>query len=251
MKMRIESNDIYDIRVDEIETGNFNGCSEGYCDFDVEVDDVTQDGDITIEISGDCECFGYHDSMPCTFTGTLTMDENEFTSEYTYAAEDGAKYVTFEGNIEISITSGEKIDLDADYIVEDTFEDTMSNISNNIEEEIYDASYILADVIQSIIIHASDKVLKEIKRIDNIDIDKDNTNEYVDYVLKNIIDEYCGELSDTKYNSIDAILNAQAAEDIKNDKIASLINDELEEESNCSTETFEITAKVYFSDLDP
>lgn len=250
MKMRIESNDIYDIRVDEIITGNFNGCPEGYGDFDVEVDDVTQDGDIKIEISGDCECFGY-DSMPCTFTGTLTMDENEFTSEYTYAAEDGAKYVTFEGNIEISITSGEKIELDADNIVDDTFDGTIHNISNTIEEEIYDGSSIVADVIRHVIIDAADKVIEEIKRIDNIDIDKDNKDEYVDYVLKNIIDEYYGELSDNKYESIDAILNAQAAEDIKNDELASLINDKLEEGADCDTESFEITAKVYFSDLDP
>jgi len=81
-----------------------------------------------------------------------------------------------------------------------------------------------------------------------INIDNDNWNEYVDYVLKNIVDD--GSLKDNKYNSIDTILNAKAAEEIKNDKIASLINNELNEVANESTETFEITAKVFFSDLD-
>ena len=250
MKMIIESKDIYDIQINEINTGNFSGCPEGYSDFDVEVDDVTQDGDITIEISGDCECFGYHNPMPCTFEGTLTMDESEFTSEYTYAAEDGAKYITFDGSIEISLTSGQGVELNADYDVEDTFEDTISNISDKIKEELDDVYYILNDVIRSIIISASDKVIEEIKLIDNIDIDKDNKNEYVHYVFENIIDDY-GELLDNKYKSIDAILNVQAAEDIKNGNIASFINDKLEDESKASTETLEITAKVFFSDLDP
>lgn len=84
MKMRIERKDIYNIQIDDIDTGNFNGCPEGYDDFDVDIDDITQDGDIKIEISGTCKCFSYHDSMPCTFEGTLIMDESEFTSAYTY-----------------------------------------------------------------------------------------------------------------------------------------------------------------------
>lgn len=255
MKMRVESKDIYDIQIDEIDTGNFNGCPEGYSDFDVEVDDVTQDGDITIEISGDCECFGYHDSMPCTFTGTLTMDESEFISEYTYAAEDGDKYITFDGSIEISLTSGTEIELDADDIVEDTFEDTTTNILHKIEEELSDGTDMLREVVQYILASAADKVIKEIKRIDNIDIDKDNKDdyrdEYIDYVLKNIIDDWTYAVKDNKYKSIETILNAQMTEDINKGEIATLINDELAEEAECSTETFEITAKVFFSDLDP
>ena len=252
MKMKVESKDIYDVQINDIDTGNFHGCPEGYSDFNVEVDDVTQDGDITIEISGDCSSFGYHDTLPCTFTGTLTMNESEFTSEYTYAAEDGNKYITFDGSIEISLTSGQGVKLNADYVVEDTFEGTIDNIRDKIAEELSDPFFVLDDVIRSIIINASDKVLKEIKRIDNIDIEIDNSNwdEYVNYVLENIIDNE-GSLINTKYASIETILNAQAAEDIKDDTIASIINDELEEESRCSTESFEITAKVYFSDLDP
>lgn len=127
----------------------------------------------------------------------------------------------------------------------------MCNIYYEIEEEVEDVWYILKNVVQSIIIDAADKIIKEIKRIDSIDIniDNDNWNEYVDYVLKNIVD-YDGSLKDNKYNSIDTILNAQAAEEIKNDKIVSLINNELDEVADESTETFKITAKVFFSDLD-
>ena len=32
MKMRIERKDIYNIQIDDIDTGNFDGCSEGYGD---------------------------------------------------------------------------------------------------------------------------------------------------------------------------------------------------------------------------
>lgn len=102
----------------------------------------------------------------------------------------------------------------------------------------------------SIIINAADKVIDEIKRIDNIDIDKDNEDEYVNYVLNNIIDDYDGKLLDDKYKSIDTILNAQLAEDLKGDIIADLINAELEEIADDYTETYEITANVFFSDLD-
>ena len=117
MKMTIDSNDIYDVQIEDVNTGrNSVGCPEGYSDFEVDVDDVDQDGDITIEISGTCTSFGYHNPMPCTFEGTLTMDEDDFTYEYTRAAEDGAKYIIFEGNIEISETSGEGIELDDSYI---------------------------------------------------------------------------------------------------------------------------------------
>lgn len=250
MKMRIERKDIYNIQIDDIDTGNFNGCPEGYDDFDVDIDDITQDGDIKIEISGTCKCFGYHDSMPCTFEGTLIMDESEFTSAYTYAAEDDDKYIEFNGNIEISHTSGEGIKLDADYDIDDNFHDTIYHIHNEIETEVPDGSIIIHDIMPSIIINAADKVIDEIKRIDNIDIDKDNEDEYVNYVLNNIIDDYDGELLDDKYKSIDTILNTQLAEDLKGDIIADLINAELEEIADDYTETYEITANVFFSDLD-
>ena len=250
MRMIIESNDIYDVQINDIITGKAaSGCSEGYDDFKVDVDDVTQDDDgIEIEISGTCACFGYHNSLPCTFEGTLTMDESDFTDEYTNAAEDGDKYIEFSGNIEISFKSGQGIDLNVDEIVEDTFKDTMHNILYEIEQEVDDGYSILEKVAEFIIVRAADKVVEEIKRIDNVDIDKDNKNKYVDYVLENILnDSY--SITNAKYKSIDTILNNQATEDIKNDKIASLIDDELDERSEYEEQ--EITAKVFFADLDP
>ena len=124
----------------------------------------------------------------------------------------------------------------------------MHNILYEIEQEVDDGYSILEKVAEFIIVRATDKVVEEIKRIDNVDIGKDNKNKYVDYVLENILnDSY--SITNAKYKSIDTILNNQATEDIKNDKIASLIDDELDE---CSEyEEQEITAKVFFADLDP
>lgn len=251
MKMIVDSNDIYDVQIDDVSTGsNSVGCPEGYSDFVVDVDDVDQDDDITIKISGNCTSFGYHNPMPCTFEGTLTMDESDFTYEYTNAAEDGAKYIKFDGNIEISHTSGQGIQLN-DRHIENTFEDTMSYIRHEIEEEIEDGYYIVHDAVKYLIEDAADKVIEEIKHIDNIDIDKTNMNDYIDYVLTNIIDDSAYWVRDDKYKSIDAILNAQAAEEIKNGELAEAINDLLDDAAEDSTVKHEITAKVFFSDLDP
>ena len=248
MKMIIDSNDIYDVRIDDISTGsNSVGCPEGYSDFAVDVDGVIQDDDITIKISGNCTSFGYHNPMPCTFEGTLTMNESDFTYEYTNAAEDGDKYINFDGNIEISLTSGQGIQLN-DYHIEDTFEDTMNYIRHEVEEEVEDGYYIVHDVVKYLIEDASDKIIAEIKHIDNIDIDKDKC---VDYVLENILDDSEYWVRDDKYMSIDTILNAQAAEEIKNGELAEAINDLLDDTAEDSIVKHEITAKVFFSDLDP
>lgn len=250
MKMIVNSNDIYDIQINDINLGsNSLGCPSGYSDFKVDVDDVTQDdNEIIISISGTCTSFGYHNPMPCTFEGTLTMNESDFTYEYTNAAEDGDKYITFEGDIEILDTSGQGVDLDADYDVEDTFECTMRNIQREVEEEVEDGSYITDDAVKYIIEDAADKIIEEIKHIDNIDIDKDKC---VDYVLENILDHWHYSIEDNKYKSIDTILNAQAAEEIKNGELEEAINDMLNEIASDYKTEQEITAKVFFSDLDP
>lgn len=251
MKMIISSDDIYDIQIEDVNTGrNSVGCPEGYSDFKVDVDDVTQDGDITIEISGTCTSFGYHNPMPCTFEGTLTMDEDDFTSEYTDAAEDGAKYVIFEGTIEISDTSGQGIELDDSYI-DETFKDTMYNVRREVEEEVDDGYYIVHNVVYYLIEETSDKIIEELKRIDNIDINKDNMRKYVEYVLENILDDSDYSVKDDKYKSIDTILNTHAAEELKNGELAEVINDMLSDIAEDYKVEHKITAKVFFSDLDP
>ena len=251
MKMTIDSNDIYDVQIEDVNTGrNSVGCPEGYSDFEVDVDDVDQDGDITIEISGTCTSFGYHNPMPCTFEGTLTMDEDDFTYEYTRAAEDGAKYIIFEGNIEISETSGEGIELDDSYI-DDTFKDTMYNVRREVEEEIDDGYYIVHDAVYYLIEETADKIIEELKHIDNININKDNMHKFVDYVLENILDDSDYSIKDNKYKSIDTILNTHAAEELKNGGLAEVINDMLNDIAEDYKVEHEITAKVFFSDLDP
>ena len=248
MKMVIDSDDIYDVQIGDVNIGrNSVGCPEGYSDFEVDVDDVDQDGDITIEISGKCISFGYHNPMPCTFEGTLTMEEDDFTYEYTNAAEDGAKYIMFEGNIEISLTSGQSIEL-ADGYIEDTFKDTMYNVRREVEEEVEDGYYIINDTVKYIIEEASDKIIEELKRIDNIDI---NNAKFADYILENILNYSDYSIKNDKYKSIDTILNNQTAEEIKNGELDEVINDILSDIAEDYTESHKITAKVFFSDLDP
>ena len=248
MKMIIDSDDIYDVQIGDVNIGrNSVGCPEGYSDFEVDVDDVDQDGDITIDISGKCTSFGYHNPMPCTFEGTLTMDEDDFTYEYTNAAEDGAKYIMFEGNIEISLTSGQSIEL-ADGYIEDTFKDTMYNVRREVEEEVEDGYYIINDTVKYIIEEASDKIIEELKRIDNIDI---NNAKFADYILENILNNSDYSIKNDKYKSIDVILNDQAAKEIKNGELDEVINDILSDIAEDCSETYKITAKVFFSDLDP
>ena len=249
MKMIIDSDDIYDVQIGDVNIGrNSVGCPEGYSDFEVDVDDVDQDGDITIEISGKCTSFGYHNPMPCTFEGTLTMDEDDFTYEYTNAAEDGAKYIMFEGNIEISLTSGQSIEL-ADGYIEDTFKDTMYNVRREVEEEVEDGYYIINDTVKYIIEEASDKIIEELKRIDNID--DINNAKFADYILENILNNSDYSIKNDKYKSIDVILNDQAAKEIKNGELDEVINDILSDIAEDCSETYKITAKVFFSDLDP
>ena len=248
MKMVIDSDDIYDVQIGDVNIGrNSVGCPEGYSDFEVDVDDVDQDGDITIEISGKCTSFGYHNPMPCTFEGTLTMDEDDFTYEYTNAAEDGAKYIMFEGNIEISLTSGQSIEL-ADGYIEDTFKDTIYNVRREVEEEVEDGYYIVHDAVKYLIEEASDKIIEELKRIDNIDI---NNAKFADYILENILNDSDYSIKNDKYKSIDVILNDQAAEEIKNGELDEVINDILSDIAEDYSEAYKITAKVFFSDLDP
>ena len=249
MKMIIDSDDIYDVQIGDVNIGrNSVGCPEGYSDFEVDVDDVDQDGDITIEISGKCTSFGYHNPMPCTFEGTLTMDEDDFTYEYTNAAEDGAKYIMFEGNIEISLTSGQSIEL-ADGYIEDTFKDTIYNVRREVEEEVEDGYYIINDTVKYIIEEASDKIIEELKRIDNID--DINNAKFADYILENILNNSDYSIKNDKYKSIDVILNDQAAKEIKNGELDEVINDILSDIAEDCSETYKITAKVFFSDLDP
>ena len=122
MNMRIDESDIYDIQIETIYGDTCNGCDQGFGDFDVNIDEVTtQKDDIKIEISGTCVCFGYHNDIPCTFDGTLTMDESDFAYEYTHASEYGDKYIEFSGNIGISAVPNENEDEDEDDEYEDDY----------------------------------------------------------------------------------------------------------------------------------
>lgn len=254
MKMRIDESDIYDIQVDDIYGDTINGCEQGFSDFEIDPAkvEVIQDDNIKIKISGKCACFGYHNDIPCTFEGALTMDADNFTYEYTNAAEEGNKYIEFSGNIEISHTLEQGISLD-DTVIDDNFKQTTYNIlhkinSYEIDMDIEDeqGNFVLDSVVHSIIINAKDKIIKEIERIDNIELDEFNKFYIKDYLSKNnILDHYA--VKDDKYKSIDAILLAQTAEDIKNGKIADVINYEY---GVTSYEECDVTAKVYFSDLD-
>ena len=97
----------------------------------------------------------------------------------------------------------------------------------------------------------ADKIIEELKHIDNININKDNMHKFVDYVLENILDDSDYSIKDNKYKSIDTILNTHAAEELKNGGLAEVINDMLNDIAEDYKVEHEITAKVFFSDLDP
>lgn len=73
---------------------------------------------------------------------------------------------------------------------------------------------------------------------------------YVEYVLENILDDSDYSVKNNKYKSIDTILNAQAAEKIKNGELDEVINDILSDIAEDYKVKHKITAKVFFSDLD-
>lgn len=246
MIKRIESKDIYAIEIADIGISNSN--DYGYYDLEAEVDDVIQDDDIKIKISGDGLRTGNHYDKPYAFKGTLTMNESDFMQACTYASEVGRLYITFDGSIELLLANAEQEVKVDDCNIEDTFYDTMHNILDKLDENLLDYG-VFKEVVLSVIINSVDKVAEEIKRIDNVNINKDNKNEYEDYVFRNIINE-SGLLVDNKYKSIDKILNAQATKDIKNGKISEVINNELNDTVDRVPDKRKITAKVFFSFLD-
>ena len=145
------------------------------------------------------------------------------------------------GKSEISLSNCRRIKRDIDLYGYATFGDFY------IKEEVDDGYYIVQDTVKYIIEEASDKIIEELKRIDNIDI---NNAKFADYILENILDRHYSIKND-KYKSIDAILNNQAAEEIKNGELDEVINDILSDIAEDYSEAYKITAKVFFSDLDP
>ena len=248
MNKRVESKDIYAIEIADIGISNSNENDDGYYDLEAEVDDIIQDDDIKIKISGEGLRSGDHYDKPYTFKGTLTMNESDFMQACAHASEVGRLYITFDGNIEFLLTTaGQEVKVD-DCNIEDTFYDTMHNILNKLDKNLLDYG-VFKEVVLSVIINSIDKVAEEIKCIDNVDINKDNRNECEDYIFRNIVDE-SGRLVDNKYVSIDKIFNAQAAKDIKNGKISEVISNELNDIADSFPDTRKITAKVFFSFLD-
>ena len=160
--------------------------------------------------------------------------------EYKYAIEDEKVYITFDGEAEIKPSA----DVSVDDNIEDTYDETIYGLYSDISDIIDDGSDTICNVIKFVLKESADKIIGEIKRIDNKDLDKD---ECEDYVLDNII-KYSGKLLDDKYESIGEILLAKICE--KSDKLDELINNEINEiiDGNCETK-YDITAKVYFSDL--
>ena len=243
MKTKIECKDIRKIEVDDVVTDYFHDGDEGCCNFEVNVDNVTQDDDITIEISGNYACFnryGYT-AKDNPFKGTLTMNNNEFINEYTNVIADGKSYVIFNGEIKTKPAADQHISVNCNY--GDTYKEIIKNLHDAIEDEIEDGSDIINKFTKFVIKESADKVIEEIKHIDDVNLDKD---EYVNYMLDNIIDSD-GELLDDKYKSIDAILIAKIYE--KPDEFDKLINDGITEVLASREDKYDVTAKVYFSDL--
>ena len=243
MKTKIEHKDIHKIEVDDVVTGYFHDSDKGFCNFEVNVDNIIQDDDITIEISGNYACFdcyGYT-ARDNPFKGTLTMNNNEFINEYTNATADGKTYVTFYGEIKTKPTANQFVSVNCNY--GDTYEKIINSLLGEIEDEIDDGSDIIDKFTKFVLKESADKVIEEIKHIDNVDLNKD---EYVNYILDNIIDSD-GELLDDKYKSIDKILIDKIYE--KPDEFDKLINDGIAEVLAGREDKYDVTAKVYFSDL--
>ena len=199
MKMVLTNKDIYDIQIEDIELGyTIVGCQEGYDEFDVDIDDVYSDDDeITIDISGTCEEYGYHNPIDMEFSGTLKMDMDDFNYEYTNAAEHGRKYINFDGNIDIKLYNDIDIDIDCDLVIDETFRDTITNIRNSYCDDAYDESIFTDVLIREIISEMNkDKIIKEIENIDNIHIE---AVELYKYLIDNVIDDYTCEFEDEKY----------------------------------------------------
>ena len=237
MKMQLERRDIREIQIDTIEfdIDEFSGIG----DFDVDVDELTQGDDITIKISGACTIFTHDYDWDAAFKGTLTKDENDFMSEYHYAIEDGKGYVTFDGKVAIKISNDDGIVVDP----RDTYEETMDRLSHDVTAIVDAGPDIVYKVTEFVLKASADKIIEEIKRIDNKELSKDNMSEYMDYVTHNVISIY-GRLKDSKYKSIDAILLAKIAESDEVDKIA---NDALDEYIDSTEEEYDVEAKVYIS----
>ena len=243
MKTKIECKDIRKIEVDDVVTGYFHNGDKGCCNFEVNVDNITQGDNITIEISGNYACFdcyGYT-ANDNSFKGTLTMNNSEFINEYTNVTTDGKSYVTFDGEIKIKPTANQYISVNCNY--GDTYKEIINSLLDDINDEIDDGSDIIDKFTKFVLKESADKVIKEIKHIDGVDLDKDK---YVNYVLDNIIDSD-GELLDDKYKSIDTILIAKIYE--KPDEFDKLINDGIVEVLASREDKYDVTAKVYFSDL--
>ena len=244
MKMIVEHKDICKIQIDDFKIGDSSWAQE-LCDFEVNIDDFTQNDDITIKISGTCTyyCAGDSDAT-WNFKGTLTMSEDDFMQEYAYAAADGDSYVTFNGDIKASPTSGAHLIFDDNYL-DDNLENTMERIRVKLSEELSYYDDTLENIVRFIITNAKNKVIEEIKRIDDVDLDK---NDYIDYIYNNVFPPFW-KSKNKKYEPIEKILNAQVAKDLKNGKITEFVNKELDECRESCEEKYDITADVYFSRL--
>ena len=248
MKITVKKNDIYDICVDDMQVGFDGSCPYGYDNFDIKIDEVySNDDNITIEISGTCSNYGYHSPINCKFNGILKMDSDTFTYEYTNAAEDGYKYIEFDGSTDITYNTSSNNCVDTTNISE-TVSDTIDNIKKLYEHSVYDESAVTEDLIQCIILEMNtDKFIKAIKQIDNEELNKDNVYEYL---IENVIDQFDGCIEHEKYKEIDLILLSELKKLINNNTLNNILNDILAEYSDNSNESYDVTAKVFFSNLD-
>lgn len=258
MKITLDPKDIYDIQIDNVKTGycSASGCPEGYEDFELDegdcVDTVYNDnGEISFYVYGKCYRYEYNDSFECRFDACLSMNADEFTSKYADAAENGAKFIKFNGSIDITCGANLIHDIDTSFIGDD-FGDTITNIRDECKEYIdYDAfcdAEVENKAIKKIINKMDDnKLINEIKIIDNVEIN----NKY-DYIMNNVLYDN-GKLKNEKYNNVYEVLFSELKRLIEDNTVNSIYKEIIKDaDFDNFNDTIDVTnVRVFIADLDP
>ena len=241
MKMQFNERDIYDVRIDQ---ASLEGSKEliDLEPFDINIDNVEYSDDLVIiNISGTCV---YHDHCEETykFEGALEMKEYEFTGEYTSAADYGRKYINFNGKIDASINNDIDIDIKEDIISDDLIH-TIRQIERKFNDTINEDNvwYGIFEYITPYLTN-TDKIINEIKNIEQKDITVDELSEYF---------TRC-DFDEAQYSKLSDLLFTELKKIIKNGKINEIMQKIIDEVADeFLPVTYDIKARVYFSDLDP
>ena len=245
MKMQFDERDIYDIRIDQasLEESKELRDLEPY---DIDIDSVEYYNDsVIINISGTCV---YHDrdghwGETYKLEGALEMKESRFNGEYTSAAEDGCKYINFNGKIDMSINTDIDIDIKED-IISDDLKDTIYEIAREFNDTINEDN-VWYGIFEYIIPYLTntDKIISEIKNIEQKDITIDELSEY--------FSDHC-DFDEAQYSKLSDLLFTELKKIIKNGKINEIMKNIIDDvDDRFLPETYDIKARVYFSDLDP